>query len=892
MIHEHSSADPGGVSIDLDRLRAAARTYLARGWHVLPLAGPKGKTPWDAPQNCARFDWRAFRFSDADVDREFSGRVTGLGVILGANGLPPENGDDTNLYTKNLLDSDLDCPDALAVADRFLAPTGCEWGRPSTPRAHRLVIGDAALPIWQFRDVLPDGAAGEMLLELRGAGGQSALPPSFHVDSREFLAFDTDGDPAHVETAAYSRQVTALACAVLLGRHWPRVEGSRHAIAVPLAGMLLGAGLERALVETIVRTAAERAGDREANARVTDVGTTATRLDAGRPTTGGPTLAALLGEPLVKTLRAWLTRAGWTADLDAYAEAAYRDLRAHDAALDAHDADPRGPGREPGEDDGDDDDQRAAPSVPIRPHISVTGRLLDDLTNACIAALCEANSPPILFTRGYELARVVASAEGTPTLRRVTEPVLRNRLADVATFSCTRGRTATDCAPPQEVAAAVVAREQWPAAIPPVTGITETPVLRPDGTILDTPGYDPATRLVYTPSPTCTVPPIPMAPTAAERAAALDLLDDLIADFPFVDAASRANALAALITPLVLPVVASPIPLALFDKPAPGTGASLLLEVIALVATGRTAATLKAPSGDYAEEEWRKLLTATLREGAKFINIDNITGTLRSAALAKAISGEVWKDRILCVSETVELPLHVAFYATANNLQLGGTDLPRRIYSCRMDAKMPHPEDRKPETFRHPDLLDYVKARRGDLIAAGLTLARAWVAAGRPVTDPPTLGGFQRWANVLSGILHTAGVPHFLGNQHEVHADLDTHRTEWTTFVAAWFDLFQAEPQRVQTVVTVLRTAPDSASLRAALPSALVDALKREGNAAQRFGQVFQKHRDQVFLHAERRLRFEKAEPDLHTKVAQWRVRRIDPAGDEPAPEREPGQEG
>jgi len=52
--------------------------------------------------------------------------------------------------------------------------------------------------------------------------------------------------------------------------------------------------------------------------------------------------------------------------------------------------------------------------------------------------------------------------------------------------------------------------------------------------------------------------------------------------------------------------------------------------------------------------------------------LDNVEGELRSAALDKAISGHRWKDRVLGVSQTVELPLHLSWYATGNNVRSGG----------------------------------------------------------------------------------------------------------------------------------------------------------------------------------------------------------------------------
>ena len=44
-------------------------------------------------------------------------------------------GHDSNL----ICDIDLDCPEALKLADYFITSTGFEYGRESTPRSHRLV---------------------------------------------------------------------------------------------------------------------------------------------------------------------------------------------------------------------------------------------------------------------------------------------------------------------------------------------------------------------------------------------------------------------------------------------------------------------------------------------------------------------------------------------------------------------------------------------------------------------------------------------------------------------------------------------------------------------------------------------------------------------------------
>jgi hypothetical protein len=84
---------------------------------------------------------------------------------------------------------------------------------------------------------------------------------------------------------------------------------------------------------------------------------------------------------------------------------------------------------------------------------------------------------------------------------------------------------------------------------PSLEGLVEAPVLRPDGTILDMQGYDGSTGLYYAPDPGLRIPEIPTNPTADHIDVALSLItDDVLVDFPFVDEASKANAIAGMLT--------------------------------------------------------------------------------------------------------------------------------------------------------------------------------------------------------------------------------------------------------------------------------------------------------------------------------------------------------
>ena len=63
------------------------------------------------------------------------------------------------------------------------------------------------------------------------------------------------------------------------------------------------------------------------------------------------------------------------------------------------------------------------------------------------------------------------------------------------------------------------------------------------------------------------------------------------------------------------------VPLGLFDAPQAGSGKTLLVELIGMIATGREAALMSSPSGD---DEAGKRITAALTTGATIINIDKV----------------------------------------------------------------------------------------------------------------------------------------------------------------------------------------------------------------------------------------------------------------------------
>ena len=270
----------------------------------------------------------------------------------------------------------------------------------------------------------------------------------------------------------------------------------------------------------------------------------------------------------------------------------------------------------------------------------------------------------------------------------------------------------------------------------------------------------------------------------AEVAAARNLLcEDLLGDFPFVGPAEMAHVIALLLLGFLRGMIDGPTPLHLIEKPSPGSGATLMVDAVATILTGSGASVMTEGRDD---DEWRKRVTAKLRQIPAIVLIDNLRAKLDSSAVAAALTAPFWEDRILGASEMARLPIRCLWIATGNNPEFSN-EMARRLLRIRLD---PHEERPWQRTgFRHPDLMTWVRANRPRLVAACLTLCQAWIAAGKP-RGARTIGSFENWAHVVGGVLEVASIPGFLGNLDEMMEASDSEGAGWSAFIAAWWDRF------------------------------------------------------------------------------------------------------
>jgi putative DNA primase/helicase len=398
--------------------------------------------------------------------------------------------------------------------------------------------------------------------------------------------------------------------------------------------------------------------------------------------------------------------------------------------------------------------------------------LADLVTQACDFALVGGAA---LYARGTSLCRLVRiegakssillPAEEVPLIEILTRTILW--LKPDARSS--QGFRAVAC--PQLVAKAVLGRRgDWP--FPQIKAIVSVPTMRRDGTIVSAKGFDRETGILFESDETW--PDIPQRPSKADAVIALAKITGLLASFPFVGDVDRSAAVAMILTAIIRPTV-STAPLFGVNATAPGTGKSKLVDVAAILATGRVAAVNSYPAD---EEELRKVIQARLLQGDSFINLDNASSALRSDYLCQVLTQEEVNIRPLGETRTVDAPTVVTMCATGNGLRFAG-DLTRRVVLINLDAGVERPEERVFDS----DVIEDARRRRVEIVTAGLTVLRAFVAHRGEKVSPP-LGSFEQWSDLVRSALIWMGSPDPLGNSNKIREN-DPEKERTSAIIAA-----------------------------------------------------------------------------------------------------------
>jgi hypothetical protein len=515
---------------------------------------------------------------------------------------------------------------------------------------------------------------------------------------------------------------------------------------------------------------------------------------------------------------------------------------------------------------------------------------------------------PTVFQKDGRLVRIIKKSNGSRTIQEIHYEELFNAI----TYRVNYFKTPTQkqqmeymtahmgqqmdnipISPPKEIVTNILSRSDL-RGIPELVGIVTCPIIDlTTGGIRTDSHYDSTSQMYYG-NMGLVIPPIPETPTKEQVDAAIHTIKETIIDFPFVDEVSRTNTIAMIITTVIRPSIVGNIPIFLIDKPAPGTGAGLLCDSVAIIVTGGLARVTTLTKGG--EEEWKKVIVSVLRSGDLLSIVDNIEDKVNLPSLASVVTCGLYSDRLLRTNDMFTAPHRQTWILNGNNVELGG-DIARRVVGIRMNANLEQPWLRKENCFSH-NQIPYITQTRGEILAAIYTIVRSWVQAGSHIADDkiPPMGSFEAWRNIMGGIMQHIGCGNFLSNAQEMIAETDVDSPQWNTFIETLFDKlvlwnkedkckkykgkFDETPDpttvsfTTKDVLDIMRyeenpnnVLPNEQRLRDTLPEGLADEYLGQRSFNHIFGNAIRKHKDRIF----KNIKLEKSE-NTEKRAVIWNL--------------------
>lgn len=375
------------------------------------------------------------------------------------------------------------------------------------------------------------------------------------------------------------------------------------------------------------------------------------------------------------------------------------------------------------------------PTVPLPgPHqtISNTARQLGQLLAA----------ERTHFVRGGVVVRVTYDAAGVATLSPVKATQLMSDFEKVATLAKVT-RTSdrpitlpTTCS--KAMAEAIGECQEFLAALPSITLVSRCPVLVEEaGELRVITGYDEASGILAEGTVRETI----------ELGEAIELLEEVVADFHFTTAADRSRALAALITPAL--VMGGLLPgraaLDLSEANESQSGKGYRHKLTAAIYGQKLAVAVQQRSGVGSMEE---AFDQALISGRNFISLDNVKGRVDSPKIESFLTEDSYNARC-SHSRNMELdPRRVIVMFTSNKADVT-KDLANRC-SCVRIVKQE--EGYTYRQFAEGDLLDHIRSQQPKYLAAVFAVVKAWHAASKPRTSE-SRHDFRGWAQTLDWIV-------------------------------------------------------------------------------------------------------------------------------------------
>ena len=228
------------------------------------------------------------------------------------------------------------------------------------------------------------------------------------------------------------------------------------------------------------------------------------------------------------------------------------------------------------------------------------------------------------------------------------------------------------------------------------------------------------------------------------------------------------------------------------QRPTAGSGKSLLVDIVAVIATGSRAPVF---SQGRDETEMEKRVSGALLCGYSVVSIDNCTLPIAGDLMCQALTQTILSIRPLGKSPPRTVPTSCTFFATGNSLVIAG-DMTRRVLLCSLDPRQERPESRHFDF----DPLKRAETGRAGYLADALTILRAYHLAGRPKQPVKALGNFEAWSDFVRGALLWLEIDDPVRTMDSTR-EMNPKLAELRAVLTGWFSVFGQQPVRVREVI-------------------------------------------------------------------------------------------
>jgi hypothetical protein len=414
--------------------------------------------------------------------------------------------------------------------------------------------------------------------------------------------------------------------------------------------------------------------------------------------------------------------------------------------------------------------------------ILIVPGFFEDILDSCEQELARCGN---IFQRGGKIVKVdVDSRTGEINITELYAEEIHRILSSRSCFLKLNSKDKWDyCDLPSHYSTSLYKGRRY-QHLHELRGIAMQPYLRPDGSLITTPGFDQDTGIFSDFKESDAFFP-PAEPTKKDAENALQGVLNLLIEFPFKTEEDRSAAIAGILTAVIRPSL-SHAPMFHCNASQISSGKTYLMKCISAFATPFPVASSEFPRS---EDECRKQIFALLRKAPPVIFFDNVNIDLPNyTSLCSILTEENFSSRILGQSDASVVSTRTLFLSNGNNV-LPTKDMVRRVITITL-----HPTYEIPATKRYSNtnLLNEIIGNRPRYICLALTMIRAWIVAGRPIKEVPPIATYGDWSNYCRQVLLWLGLPDPATSLF-IALNKDPDREILGCLLHAWYDLFKSQ---------------------------------------------------------------------------------------------------